>query len=168
VINPSDITPTTMKETTMYSPQFNINNQSSQQYVDTHTPLESTQRDSTNYSTYGNVGNNREAAMDYASAYRQHNNDIKSQTIYNHPNMGGTQIFNQTMNVSLPRQDTNCMDNRPFAPNSVVPLPPAKENYGRIGTPQILNTAIEMQRNTPDILDAFRSNPYTHSLTTSV
>jgi hypothetical protein len=166
--NPNDITPTTMRETTMYSPQFNINNQSSQQYVDTHTPLEFTQRDSTNYSTYGNVGNNAEAAMDYSAAYRQHNNDIKSQTIGNRANMGGTQIFNQTMNVSLPRQDTNCMDNRPFAPNSIVPLPPAKENYGHIGTPQQLNTAIEMQRNTPDILNAFRANPYTHSLTTSV
>ena len=168
VNNPNDITPTTMKETTMYSPQFNINNQSSQQYVDTHTPLEFTQRDSTNYSTYGNVGNNAEAAMDYSAAYRQHNNDIKSQTIGNRANMGGTQMFNQTMNVSLPRQDTNCMDNRPFAPSSIVSLPPAKQNYGHVGTPQQLNTAIEMQRNTPDILNAFRSNPYTHSLTTSV
>lgn len=168
VINPNDITPTTTKETTMYSPQFNINNQTAQQYVDTHTPFEATQRDSTNYSTYGNVGNNGEAAMDYSAAYRQHNNDIKSQTIYNHPNMGGTQMFNQTMNVSLPRQDTNCMDNRPFAPSSIISAPPSKQNYGNINTPQQLNTAIEIQRNSPDILNAFRANPYTHSLTTSV
>jgi hypothetical protein len=168
VLNPNDITPTTMKETTMYSPQFNINNQSSQQYVDTHTPFEATQRDSTNYSTYGNIGNNKEAAMDYNAAYRQHNNDIKSQTIYNRTNVGGTQMFNQTMNVALPKQDTNCMDNRPFAPSSIISAPPAKEHYGHIGSPQQLNTAIEIQRNSPEILNAFRANPYTHSLTTSV
>ena len=34
--------------------------------------------------------------------------------------------------------------------------------------PQQLDMGIEVQRNQPDILDAFRSNPYTQSLTTSV
>ena len=168
ILNPKDITNTTIKETTLYSPNFNIDNQKEGHYVDTHTPLETTQRESTNYETYGNVGNNYEGQMEYGSVYRQHNNDIKSQTIYNRPNQGGTQMFNQNMNVSISRQDANCVDNRPFGPASVISMPPAKENYGRMGPPQQLDTAIEMQRNTPDILDAFRANPYTHSLTTSV
>lgn len=168
VNNPRDITTTTIKETTMYSPNFYINNQKEGHYVDTHTPLETTQRESTNYETYGNVGNNHEGAMEYGSVYRQQNNDIKMQTIYNRANMGGTQIFNQNMNVSIDKSDTNCMDNRPFGPSSVISLPPAKENYGHMGPPQQLDMGIEIQRNTPDILNAFRANPFTHSLNTSV
>lgn len=168
VLNPNDITPTTMKETTMYSPTFNVNNQSSQQYVDTHTSLEATQRDSSNYESYGNVGNNMAGDMDYGSAYRQHNNDIKSQTIHNRTNVGGTQIFNQEMNVSISKQDTNAMDCRTGAAMSIVPQPISKEYYGKVGPRVELNSGIEVQRNTSDILDAFRANPYTHSLTTSV
>ena len=82
--------------------------------------------------------------------------------------MGGTQIFNQHMNINCSKSDSNCLDNRFFTPSSIIPLPPSKEHYGNMGPPQQLNQQIEMQRNTSDILNAFRENPYTHSLTTSV
>ncbi len=168
VNNPNDVVPTTIKETTTHSVDFNINNQSSQQYVNNYTAPEETNRQTTNYSTYGNMGNNREGGMSYDSAYRQHNNDIKSQTIGNRANQGGTQMFNQQMNLSIAKQDTNCMDNRPFGPVSNVTKAPSAQTYGKLTGPQQLDTGIEVQRNQPDILDAFRSNPYTQSLTTSV
>lgn len=168
VNNPADVTPTTTKETTVHSVDFNINNQSSQQYVNTHSAPELTNRNTTNYNSYGNVGNNTEAGMSYDAAYRQHNNDIKSQTINNRTNVGSTQIFNQNMNVSIAKQDTSCADDRPFGPVSVTTMPPMKQNIGKLDGPQQLNSQIETQRNTPDILNAFRSNPYTQSLTTSV
>lgn len=168
VNNPNDVTPTTVKETTLHSVDFNINNQSSQQYVNTHTAPELTNRNTTNYNSYGNIGNNREGGMSYDAAYRQHNNDIKSQTIHNRTNTGGTQMFNQNMNVSISKQDTNCLDDRPFGPVSVTPLPPAKQVIGKLDAPQKPGMDIETKRNTPDILNAFRSNPYTQSLTTSV
>ena len=114
------------------------------------------------------MGNNTEAGMSYDAAYRQHNNDIKSQTINNRTNVGSTQIFNQNMNVSIAKQDTSCADDRPFGPVSVTTMPPMKQNIGKLDGPQQLNSQIETQRNTPDILNAFRSNPYTQSLTTSV
>ena len=41
------------------------------------------------------------------------NNDIKAETIHNRANQGGTQMFNQQMNLSIAKEDTNCMDNRP-------------------------------------------------------
>jgi hypothetical protein len=44
-----------------------------------------------------------------------------------------------------------------------------KENYGKINVPQYYNECqIGCDRIQPDILDAFRNNPYTQSLTTSV
>jgi hypothetical protein len=168
VINPNDVTNTTVKETTMYSPNFFINNQKEGQYVNTHQPLEETQRETTNSDYIGGVGYNKEGAMTYDAAYKQTNNDIKAQTIYNRANPGGTQMFNQQMNVNVSRQDQDRFNNRFFTPAAIFPRPPSKENYGNMISPQQYNSQIQLQRNEPSILDAFRKNPYTQSLTTSV
>lgn len=167
VINPNDVTQTTIKETTVYSPNFYINNQKEQQYVNTYRPTDETQRDTSSVEYIGGVGNNYAGDMIYNANYKQTNNDIKAQTIYNRPNVGGTQMFNQQMNVNIARQDTDRYNNRLFTPSAVVPMPPAKENYGDMITPQQYNMQIQLERNTPDILDAFRQNPYTQSLTNS-
>jgi hypothetical protein len=106
--------------------------------------------------------------MSYESAYRQHNNDIKSATIANRPNVGGTQMFNQQMNVNISRQDSDRYNYRVNAPDSIVKMPPSAENYGKINVPQYYNEQAGCTRIEPSILDAFRANPYTHSLTTSV
>jgi hypothetical protein len=109
-----------------------------------------------------------EGMMIYDSTYAQTNNEIKSQTIYNRPNQGGTQIFNQQMNVSTYRDDANRYDDRLFTPSSIVPLPAGKEQIGKFNTPQMYDESkIGCDRISPDLLDAFRQNPYTHSLTTS-
>ena len=168
VINPNDVTGTTIKETTVYSPEFYINNQKEGQYVNTYQPMDLTQRDTSSVQYIGGVGNNYEGPRNNDADYKQRNNDIKSQTIYNHPNVGGTQMFNQQMNVSIARLDSDRFNNRLFTPASVFPMPPAKENYGHQVQPQQYNEQIQLQRNSPDILNAFRQNPYTQSLTTSV
>jgi len=168
VNNPADVTSTTIKQSTMYSPTFNVNNQREQQYLNTYKNPDPTQRDSTNIATYGVVGNNQRGPVDYDAAYRQTNNEIKSQTIHNRPNQGGTQIFNQQMNVSISRQDSDRLNNRFFTPSSVIPSTPAKENYGITGIPQQLPMDINNNRNTPDILNAFRENPFTQSLSSAV
>tara|TARA_Y200000002_G_scaffold382005_1_gene397648 strand:+ start:2063 stop:3877 length:1815 start_codon:yes stop_codon:yes gene_type:complete len=168
VNNPDDVAPTTIKETTTHSVDFNINNQSSQQYVNTYVPPEETNRQTTQFNSFGNVGNNTEGDMNYYAAYRQHNNDIKAQTINNRANQGGTQMFNQNMNLSIAKQDSNCMDNYTGPAGSIIQKPPSERTYGKMSGPQQLDMGIEVQRNQPDILDAFRSNPYTQSLTTSV
>jgi len=168
VINPNDTTNTTVKETTMYSPNFYINNQKEGQYVNTHAPLDETQRDTSSIEYIGGVANSTSGQMVYDATYKQTNNDIKSQTIMNRANQGGTQIFNQQMNVNISRQDQDRYNNRLFTPASVFPMPPAKENYGNMVAPQQYNMQIQLQRNEPSILDAFRSNPYTQSLTNSV
>ena len=170
VINPKDTTPTTVKETTLYSPQFNINNQKESMYVNNYTPMDLTQRDTTSQTYSGAPGGVATAYGDmiYDNAYRQHNNDIKSSTIDNRPNQGGMQIFNQQMNVRINRQDVNRFDGRVNPAISVTPLPPSVNTYGAINTPQYYNECAGCDRIQPDILNAFRSNPYTHSLTTSV
>jgi hypothetical protein len=170
VLNPNDTTATTVKETTLYSPNFNINNQKEGMYVNNASPGEPTQRETSSCSYIGTSGGAATGYgdMSYEAAYMQHNNDIKSATIKNRPNQGGTQVFNQQMNVNISRQDSDRYNYRVNAPVSVVALPPSKEIYGKISVPQYYNECAGCERIEPSILDAFRSNPYTHSLTTSV
>ena len=170
VINMNDTTPTTVKETTLYSPSFNINNQSDGIYVNNYTNPDLTQRDTTSCNYIGSAGgeSTQYGDMLYDSAYRQHNNDIKSSTIDNRPNQGGTQIFNQEMHVNINRQDVNRYDGRMGAPSSVIASPPSVTNYGSIRMPQYYNECITCDRIQPDILNAFRSNPYTFPLTNAV
>ena len=169
VNNPNDATQTTVKETTLYSPSFNINNQKEGIYVNNYTPMDLTQRDTTSCETFGSSGGQATqfGDMSYDAAYRQHNNDIKSQSIYNRPNQGGTQIFNQHMNVHL-RDDCDRFEGRVNPAISIIPAPPSVNTYGKINAPQYYNECIGCDRIEPGILDAFRKNPFTHSLTTSV
>jgi hypothetical protein len=133
-------------------------------------PGEMTQRDSTNCSYIGSSGGAAAQYGDanYEAAYRQHNNDIKASTINNRTNQGGTQVFNQQMNVSISKQDSDRFNYRVNAPVSNITQPPSKEIHGKIHTPQYYDECAGCDRIEPSILNAFRSNPYTHSLTGAV
>jgi hypothetical protein len=171
VNNPNDTTTTTIKETTLYSPQFNINNQKESLYVNNYTPMDLTQRDTTSCNYIGTAGGQATqfGDMSYEAAYMQHNNDIKSATIDNRPNQGGTQMFNQQMNLTTIKSDSDRLDGRVNpAYSNVSQRPPSVNTYGAIRAPQYYNECIGCDRIQPDILNAFRSNPYTFSLTNAV
>ena len=171
VYNPKDATTTTIKETTLYSPSFNINNQQEGIYVNNYSSPELTQRDTTSceYFTASGGAATAYGDMSYEAAYMQHNNDIKSSTIGNRPNQGGMQIFNQEMNVNCWKQDCNRYDGRLNpAYSALTGMPPSVQTYGAVSAPQYYNECQMCDRIQPDILNAFKENPYTHSLTTSV
>jgi hypothetical protein len=171
VYNPQDATATTIKETTLYSPSFNISNQKEGIYVNNAMPGAPTQRDSTSCEYFTAAGGYATGYGDrsYDSAYRQHNNDIKSSTIANRPNQGGTQLFNQQMNLTTLKSDSDRLDGRVNpAFSSLTGLPPSVQTYGAIRAPQYYNECASCERIQPDILTAFKNNPYTHSLTSSV
>jgi hypothetical protein len=171
VYNPYDTTNTTVKETTIYSPNFNINNQKEGIYVNNYTSPDNTQRDTTSCEYYTSAGGAATGYgdMSYEAAYKQHNNDIKSQTIVNRPNQGGTQIFNQQMHLSTIKSDSDRLDGRVNpAFSKLSMLPPSAQTHGAIRAPQYYNECANCERINPDILTAFKNNPYTHSLTNSV
>lgn len=171
VYNPLDATPTTIKETNLHTVDFNINNQKEGIYVNNYTSPDNTQRDTTSCQYYTAAGGAATGYgdMSYDAAYRQHNNDIKSQTIANRPNQGGTQIFNQKMNLTTIKPDTDRLDGRVNpAYSSLSGLPPSAQTYGAIRAPQYYDECAGCDRIQPDILSAFKKNPYTHSLTNSV
>lgn len=171
VYNPQDATATTIKETTLYSPSFNISNQKEGIYVNNAMPGAPTQRDTTSCEYYTAAGGYATGYGDrsYDAAYRQHNNDIKSSTIGNRPNQGGTQLFNQQMHLTTLKSDSDRLDGRVNpAFSSLTGLPPSVQTYGAIRAPQYYNECASCERIQPDILTAFKNNPYTHSLTSSV
>jgi hypothetical protein len=171
VVNMNDATPTTIKETTLYSPHFNVNNQKEGMYVNNYTDPYLTQRDTTCSDYYSAPGGYATGYGDmiYDAAYRQHNNDIKSATIDNRPNQGGTQIFNQQMHLTSIKSDSDRFDGRVNpAFSKLSGLPPSVQTHGAIRAPQYYDECQMCDRIQPDILTAFKNNPYTHPLTTSV
>ena len=171
VYNPQDTTSTTIKETTLYAPSFNINNQKEGIYVNNYSNPDLTQRDTTSCEYYTAAGGYATGYgdMSYDAAYRQHNNDIKSQTIRNRPNQGGTQIFNQQMNLSTIKSDSDRLDGRVNpAFSRLSGLPPSAQTYGAIRAPQYYNECAGCDRIQPDMLSSLKNNPYVHSFTNLV
>jgi hypothetical protein len=171
VYNPQDTTPTTNKETTLYAPTFNVNNQKEGMYVNNYSSPDNTQRDTTSCEYYTAAGGASTGFgnMDYSAAYKQHNNDIKAQTIVNRPNQGGTQLFNQSMHLSTIKSDQDRLDGRVNpAYSQLSSLPPSVQTYGALKASQYYNESAGCDRIQPDILNAFRSNPYVHSLSSAV
>jgi hypothetical protein len=166
VYNPQDTTTTTIKETTLYAPSFNINNQKDGIYVNNYTSPDFTQRDTTSSEYFNSAGGSATGygSMNYDAAYKQHNNDIKSQTIVNRPNQGGTQMFNQQMNVYCKDDNDRFSGRMNPAFSKISSIPPSAQAHGSIRAPQQYNQAIGCERISPDILSAFKNNPYTHSL----
>jgi len=169
VINPYDKVNTTVKETTLYSPNTYIGNQKEGAYhVNEQQPIYN-QRDSTNTDYICGVGGagTRHGDMQYEGNYSQINNELKEPTMATRINHGNTNKFNPNMNVSVGKNQDDVFNTRTFAPTAIIPNSTSKEMYGKMDMNQY-NTSSSNSRNEPDLLSAFRSNPYTHSLSSAV
>ena len=169
VYNPADRTRTTIRETTegkLDNNHLNINSQidngTGAYLVSTQQPV-TVQRDTTNCEYEGGAGPAVFAANKvYDAAYRQRNNVNKEYK--NRPNQGGTQIFNQNDNIHIDKRDADRDNNRMWAPSSAPQFIPSAETYGKMNAPQYYDECKNCDRIAPDILTAFKDNPYTQSL----
>lgn len=166
VFNPADRTKTTIKEQTGHlldNNHLNLQNQRADAYaVSKQTPVLQ-ERDTTSVSYGGTaapVGSM--ASMTYDSAYEQRNNVNK--TYPNRPNHGTAQTFNNYQNINIARRDEDRVNNRSYAPSARVNIIPSTDTYGSIKVPQYYDDSISCDRINPDILTAFKNNPYTQSL----
>jgi hypothetical protein len=77
-------------------------------------------------------------------------------------NHGNMQLFNDSVGdvcIAKPEQDRN--NPRLWVPTSMPSNTFSKDMMGDTVTPQCYDN---VNRNEPNLLDAFRQNPYTHSL----
>ena len=165
VFNPADRTPTTIRETTegkIGMDHLNIENQGEgAYYVSKQTPIEN-ERDSTCVEYTGNATANT-GATTYNAAYNQRNNVNK--THVNRPNQGGTALLNHDENVHIDKKEGDRVNNRMWVPNGgVAQAIPSVETHGKMNMPQYYNNCQGCDRIQPDILNAFKQNPYTQSL----
>ena len=171
VYNPADRAPTTIKETTEQgSGNLYLTGPAEGGYLSSkHQPIYN-QRDTTNCQSMGDVGGaaNGYGDKSYYAAYQQTANPSKTDLLKTHANQGGTQIFNQRDNIHIDRVDADRKNNRQFVPSGMPQVIPTANTYGKINMPQYYNQCQGCERIAPDILDAFKKNPYTHSLHSSV
>ena len=173
--NPNDKLKTTNKEMTSDKVGLNYLNISHASvpeggYQSAEMQVKDQQRNSCNSSTSGFVGNTAvcSAQMNVSAWNNQHNNVNK--TSINWPMAGNTSIFNGNTNVQIAKKDKDRVNNRLQCQDFIIPPPgsdatmPSAENYGRINMPEQYGQEVNAERMNPDILTAFKSNPYAQSL----
>ena len=165
VYNPADRTKTTIREMTegLADGKFlNIEKQGAGAYTVTKNQAVFNQRDTTSCSYIGDAGpNGLSAGQSLTAAYNQRNNPNK--TIPSRPNPGVNQLFSGEENVCVNSNRGDC-NNRSNISVGGPTMAPSANTYGKINTPQYYDQCQGCDRITPDILTAFKQNPYTQSL----
>jgi hypothetical protein len=101
----------------------------------------------------------RQDMRSYKAEYNQRNNDIKSSTIDGRMVSGNMKLYSANVNMSSKHKDNDLVNNRPMTKN-MPPPPPSTSSIGRMSGSQTLNQNINMERNTPDLTNALKSNPF--------
>lgn len=173
VHNDSDTPGVTNRQ--MYSKSlnhYNVQNQNSGGYnvsnpIATHGQREETTR---YYSGVGGVNNQGHTLYD--SAYSQEINTQKENTIVGRTPSGNTNQFNNNVNLNISKQENDRLNNRMWVPNNMSNLPPSMQTHGTMDMPHVVreekDESLNSNRIDPNLLNAFKNNPYTHSLNTAV
>jgi len=165
ILNPRDKAITTIKETTLYTPPLgipNANHTSKGAYSIIEQQALTNQRETTSREYYGDAGGSTKWGLqNHDAAKNQRNNEIKEASLVGRINQGNLSIYNEPiMNFSLSK--TDCDTNpRLWVPTNMPAQTVNKEMLYETRKPQSYEN---QQRNEPDLLNAFRQNPYTQSL----
>jgi hypothetical protein len=163
-----DVPSTTVKETTIYQPNGYIGNQIDGAYQVTDHQSIDNQRDTTSEFCQLNPVGDKSGLRQYDAVYRQTNNEVKEKLVAGRINQGNAKNFNSSINMSMSKLDTDRDNNRMWAPSAVSNMGPSMQTYGKTNAPQYQNAYQDNNRIDPGLLDAFKANPYTHSLSSAV
>ena len=168
VIDSANTTKTTNKEMDLYSSYGYVGNQGDATYISNERPTYN-QRDTTTVPGFiggmGGAGNSY-GAENYEMYANQTNNENKQTMEWT--NQGNANIFNPNSNYTLNKSDINTNVSRTQAPKNIIAVPAGVEQYGKIHTPQYNDQCQGCRQIDPDILNAFKQNPYTFSLSSCV
>jgi hypothetical protein len=164
IFNPADRPSTTIRETTENSKNhLNVNaNQFGGAYKMVQPQAYETNRQDTSIEYMGGAGagDGTRQMTSYESGYNQRNNDIKSSTIDGYMVKGNMNMLNSNINMREKTRDDSLRNNRAVA-GTMPYQSPDVGNMGRLaGGANSLYSNINMDRNTPDIMDTLKQNPY--------
>jgi hypothetical protein len=164
VFNPADRLSTTIKETTVGLLGFNHMNferQTNAGYQVSQQQPVCNERDTTNVQYVGSGGASHVGTKLYDSAYNQRNNNNKIHS--SRINQGNMSLLNHDENICV-RNHHVAMNNYIGIPSAGTNhLPPSAQTHGKLFQKQPQHD-YNCDRISPDLLNAFRNNPYTHSL----
>jgi hypothetical protein len=165
IFNPADKLPTTIRETTENSPfHLNVNaNQNGGAYAITDKQLAKTYREETSdfyYAGNASAGERSRQLTSYEANYNQRNNDIKASTIDGYMVKGNMSLMNGNINMRQDNRDGILKNNRPVS-GDMPYQSPGIESMGRLaGNQKTLYSNINLDRNTGDVTEMLKSNPY--------
>ena len=169
LFNPADRAPVTIREMTEKNKYiYGVNaNQRGGGYETTEYQAVHNERDTTTDFFYAGASSAAARTVQPRvndAEYNQRNNDIKSSTIDGRLVPGNMSLLGTDINMRNKEGE-----NRNTRPLAMTTLPNQLFTTNQMGQPGLetkpLYQNIELDRNSPEILSAFRSNPYTHSLT---
>ena len=174
ITNPYDTPKTTVKETTQGRIGLNhlnvshIASSNNGAYINSKLEAKDQQRNFGNYSSFGNMQGQGSEIMRTAWD-NQHNNVNK--TAISRPNPGSMDMYNGDINMDIHRNENDIFNTREPVPSKKLPNPnnfeqpiPSSDNFGRMAPINQLSNHMNEDRMNPEILSAFKSNPYAHSL----
>tara|TARA_B100001093_G_scaffold488342_1_gene525451 strand:+ start:2628 stop:4448 length:1821 start_codon:yes stop_codon:yes gene_type:complete len=173
ITNPNNSVKTTIKETTVDKIGLNHLNVSHISvpeggYQNSQFEIKDQERNFGDSSSMGYV-NGPQGQMNTVAWNNQSNNVNK--TYENWPMPGGTQIFNGSENIQFSKNDKDRVNNRLPSSDNIIQKNdllnrsiPSLDTYGKINLPQQYNNEVNEDRINPDILSAFKTNPYAQSL----
>ena len=162
VVNPGDRPKTTVKETTVgKGNQLYVQGQMGGAYnVSDHQAINN-QRDTTNTCEINGGGaayGNRQQDL-YIKNQRNNNNKLQAEYIPS----GVSCTYNNNINMKMGSNRGASIDNRDVMP-AMPASGPCMDTHGKINAPQYYDQCNNCDRIQPDILSAFKDNPYTQSL----
>ena len=157
--------PKTLREINGDKIHMNVQGQGGNAYHVTEHQRVFNQREKTNYSTYGNVGGSVQglAPTSNDSVQNQRDNPYKEATTYNRFEHGASAHFNNAVNVTIDKNEHDRNNNRMFVPTDGPTANIGVDTMSKTTkVPQM--SSITTNRMDSSLLDAFKKNPYTHSL----
>ena len=164
VYNPADRTRTTIREMTENSKGHQyVQGQRGDGYLVTRPNVGITQRQTTSSSHTGNANGSANSRV-YDAEYNMRTNPSRETISKSRPNQGGTQIYNGSVNIHIDKRDCDRNNNRMWVSSARTTESLGPQNYPSSTPFQQLDPTMNSQRMNPDILKAFKNNPYTKSL----
>jgi len=162
--NPNDKPLPTIRETTESS-KFHLNVNANQRggayQVAEQQPIHNARENTSDFYYAGNssAGARSQNMRSYEAEYNQRNNDIKSSTIDGRLVPGNMNLYDGNVNMAAKAKDNYLLNNRPLAPHGVIEAP-SVYNMGKMSGAEPLYQNIQLDRSSPDVLNALQGNPY--------
>jgi hypothetical protein len=163
IFNPEDKLVPTIRETTDSKFHMNVNrNQNGGAYSVTEHQTIKNNRETTDDFYYGGIssaGPRTRQMKSYEAEYNQRNNDIKSATVKGYTPSGNMSLLNGSINMRQSTRDDYLANDRPIVPTMPYQTKDIA-NMGQLQGQNGLYSGIHTDRNSSDIYDALKGNPY--------